>query len=320
MRTAWAKGNFAYAETMGSAFPTLPFKGMIHSVFPHALNVQDNADNAIYSLLTDHHAQYPRGVVVHAKNLETIDFTSLGFQAGQTVTSNTEGITFECGLWVSFLGAKRINPRYENPPKHMVKDLALIHLGCKFLYTLQEYAHTELRLAHLVPSYSTDSIFLQRFLKFAHELKNSFSENLLEKAIVSGKALIGFGPGLTPTGDDFLCGFALAAFLRSTLHPGSPDYVEEKFVHAWFALMLDRAVPSTPLTNLISLNFLTLAAAGKFSYSLIRLASVFETEFSTQPSILCEALESLSHYGHSSGLDAATGFFFGLSNEIPDTA
>ena len=318
MRTAWGEGNFAYAETMGTAFPSIPFKGIVHSVFPHALNFQDVADNTLYSLLTDRDSLYPRGIVVHPENHNPLDFISLGFQAGQTATTNQMGITFDCGRWVSFLGANRTDSRDENPPQSMTMDISLVNIGCTYLLTLQESAHAKIRLTHLTSSDRANSLFSQRFSKFAQKLKYSFSANHLETAVISGKALIGFGPGLTPTGDDFLCGFALAVFLRSKLQPGAPGYIEEKFVLDWLASMLEKAGSPTPLTNLISMNFLSLAALGKFSYRLVQLASAFETQNENRLTSLIEALDSLHHHGHSSGLDAATGFLFGLTEGDPN--
>lgn len=312
MRTAWGEGNFANAETMGTAFPSIPFNGIVHSVFPHALNFQDIVDNTLYSLLTDRDSLYPRGIVVLPKTRDSLDFISLGFQAGQTASSNPLGITFDCGRWVSFLGANRTDPRYENPPQHITMDNSLVDIGCTHLLTLQESTHAKLRLTHLISSDPKNSLFSQRFAKFARRLKSSFSANHLETAITSGKALIGFGFGLTPTGDDFLCGFALAVFLRSKLQPGVPGYIEESFVLNWLASIVENAGSPTPLTNVISLNFLSLAASGKFSFRLVQLASAFETQNEDRLTSLIEALDSLHHHGHSSGLDAATGYLFGL--------
>jgi len=320
VRTAWAKANLVYAETLGSAFPSLPFKGIVHSVFPHAVNIQEIDKRIMCTVLVDKDAQYPRSVVLHKIGEHSMDFIAMGLQAGQTVTADSAGLMFDCGLWVSFLGATRTHGDQEHPPKNMAKDLNLVNTAIKYLVLLQNTMQTELQWEHLVTSNPTDSPFSQRFFKCAWELKNSFIDGLLENSITSGKLLLGLGPGLTPAGDDFLCGFALAAYSRSSLQPNSSDYIEKQSVHTWLAHVLDWTASATPPTNSISLNFLTLAAAGKFSCSLVRLASAFDITTENPELSLREALQSLSHYGHSSGLDAVTGFLFGLSKEIPKPA
>jgi hypothetical protein len=320
VRIAWGKPFFAAAETMGTAFPSLPFVGIIHSVFPHALNLLSSTDGHIYTLITRTESLYARGVLIKALDFMELDFKVLGLESGQAVFSDQDGITFDCGKRVSFLGAKRTHAALENPPVEMIKDLDLIQTGCDYLACLQDTAHTELQWKHLASLDPQESPFLRRFHSAAWSLKISFTTQALDTAISAGKNLIGFGPGLTPTGDDFLCGFALAAYGRSTFPSKTPDFIPKPFITAWLSQILDNADSDVPRTNEIALSFLTLAAAGKFSYGLVRLADAFKADNNQRVSVLMNALKSLGHYGHSSGLDAATGFFFGLSEKIPHSS
>ena len=320
MRIAWAKANCAYAETMGSAFPSHSFNGIVHSVFPHALNLLDASDGTLYTLVTARESLYPRGMVVRQASQEGLDFCALGLQEGQTLTADYTGIIFDCGLWVSFLGAKRTHARHESPPERIRLDFDLIQAGCAYLSYLQDVAQTNLRLSSLFSQNSSDSLFIKKFHTSAHLLRASFSKRSLEDAVAAGKTLVGFGPGLTPAGDDFLCGFALAAYSRSTVEKESSMNISKQFVHNWLEKLLETTCSPVLSTNIISLNFLSLAAAEKFSYGLLNLATAFEIDKTNRIQHIKTALDLLSHHGHSSGLDAGTGFLFGLLQEIPFTA
>lgn len=101
--------------------------------------------------------------------------------------------------------------------------------------------------------------------------------------------LVGLGPGLTPSGDDFLCG-VLAGLLLAGLgqHP--------------FAGCLMRQVASRlPDTNAISAAFLQCALEGQYSEAVVRLSALPPVE---------EILAAFSAIGHSSGSDTLCGVLY----------
>jgi hypothetical protein len=116
--------------------------------------------------------------------------------------------------------------------------------------------------------------------------------------------LLGLGAGLTPAGDDFLCG--LLAALWCTSVEGGPD---RAFVHAWGAALSRRL----DATTAISASFLECAIAGCFPGSVTALAAAFAGDPATGAGKGPRAaLDRLCALGHSSGMDTATGFLFGL--------
>lgn len=107
---------------------------------------------------------------------------------------------------------------------------------------------------------------------------------------------MGLGSGLTPSGDDFLCGFLIAA--RCRIRPDQP------FLRDLNASLLARL----PATNAISAAFLRCAAGGAAGGGLRHLAQALHDGAGFR-----DALASLCAFGHSSGMDLATGFLYGLS-------
>lgn len=103
-------------------------------------------------------------------------------------------------------------------------------------------------------------------------------------------ALIGLGEGLTPSGDDFLCGLLAASHLIDT--PAATAF--RKALCAVLPALLTQ-------TNHISAGFLRCAMEGQFSRPVIALA---------QGVSLSSAQASFAAIGHSSGADTLSGMVF----------
>jgi hypothetical protein len=121
--------------------------------------------------------------------------------------------------------------------------------------------------------------------------------------IAQGKSLVGFGEGLTPSGDDFLGGFFFSLQLVYRYYPNTlniPICNYSDFVHQ-----------SNSLTNLISYTILkdhvdghSIEPLHQFANGLLQGGSV------DQLNIHVEKLISL---GHSTGWDMLSGFLAGMS-------
>jgi len=114
--------------------------------------------------------------------------------------------------------------------------------------------------------------------------------------------LIGLGPGLTPSGDDFLVGFLS---VLSLLEKGNPRIGS-------FARALRQAIREAgqEKTTPVSREFLLAACSGEFSepfHRLYRAAAALDG-----PGTLAAAVR-FTGIGHTSGIDGLTGIIYGLS-------
>ncbi len=110
--------------------------------------------------------------------------------------------------------------------------------------------------------------------------------------------LAGLGPGLTPSGDDFLVGLMYAA--RIMLLPGEAQDVCDTLVRA-----------SVPRTGLFPAAHLTAASIGEASgHWHALLAACLDGEGRG----IRAALDRLLSVGHTSGEDAVSGFVLGLQH------
>jgi hypothetical protein len=103
-------------------------------------------------------------------------------------------------------------------------------------------------------------------------------------------ALIGLGPGLTPSGDDFLCG-AMAA-----LH-----YLHRADVASRLAAIV---LPRLSATNLISAAYLRCASTGDASSVLF---DVLDCLHAADELLLAQRLDAVDRVGHTSGWDCLAG-------------
>jgi hypothetical protein len=113
-------------------------------------------------------------------------------------------------------------------------------------------------------------------------------------------ALIGLGPGLTPSGDDFLVGLCFAAHLRARVGEAARARLD--------ALSAAISALAPGRTNRISASFLADAAAG---LGLAALHALSDALAAGSPDPLPAALR-LATIGHSSGWDMLAGFLAGL--------
>lgn len=109
--------------------------------------------------------------------------------------------------------------------------------------------------------------------------------------------LLGAGPGLTPSGDDFLSGILTALHLLG---------------HSATAKLLwnNMAATARTSTNEISVALLEQAAAGRMSHKVSLLLKALLDDTSTSPARLRELLAQL---GETSGWDWLAGFVLGLN-------
>ncbi|NGO75395.1 DUF2877 domain-containing protein, partial [Streptomyces sp. YC504] len=107
-------------------------------------------------------------------------------------------------------------------------------------------------------------------------------------------ALLGRGPGLTPSGDDYLCGLLLAANAASV-------------TPSWKASLADALIEAHEHTTLVSASLLAHAATGHCIPQVHDLLSATAASDEVPPG----PLAALLAVGHSSGSDLLHGLCAG---------
>lgn len=284
------------AATLGSDVPRGEFPVRVHSVFRAALNLS-SPDGDLLTLLSAEADDLPRGVRLASVE----DFSSLGLKAGGGGVFAVDEIALDrsadrAPLRVDCAAARRLAAP---PAPPLGDDDAAWSAGVARLEALQESAATDLRIAPLFTLARPIGAMGECLTQAALDLGRGVLAGRLDVLRHAAARLVGLGQGLTPAGDDFLCGFLAAGWCRR-----AAGLARARLLASFAEIVRERLGQ----TNEISASFLRDALAGRISPPLAALA---EACAAAPGSDLEGALRRLAAIGHSSGLDAATGFFYG---------
>jgi hypothetical protein len=286
------------AVSIGPQVPPGEFPLAVHSVFRAAVNLVGPAGELL-TLLSNEVCDGPQSI----RLASTEDFTALALAPGATGACRAGTITLERSAGLPPL-------RVECSPAQRLAADALPPIGGAatqwqagraLLEALQERAGTDLRLAGLLAGTPAPGPLGARLVRAALELGRGVRAGSVAVARDAVARLVGLGAGLTPAGDDFLCGFYAAALCRDAARPGRCGLLA-----ALAAAVRERLATTTAL----SATLLRCALAGQVFRPLVALA---EACAGRPGSDLRGAVLRLGGIGHSSGLDTATGFFYGLA-------
>lgn len=194
--------------------------GYVHSVFVNACNIE--AGDALLTLLSRGREMAPMSVIVD--NGVTVDFVKLGILKSARFEFSKERICCSelkisidlagAASWFPGIAADRTDGGEEDIAENIKTLEAGINSYSKHYITgpLVVLLGNELRgleipaICTQAPDKSIDFIG-PRFLSFM----KAVAEGDMDGASVKAGGIIGFGPGLTPSMDDFLCGVMLAS-------------------------------------------------------------------------------------------------------------
>lgn len=338
------------AATVGSAFPTEPFAFAVHSVFPRAVNLRpllegadDRAaavDGYLLTLVADPAQAHPRAVVIPGAR-----FADWGIVPGSGGSFDGERLRLS-GFVVRVPSARR-DPTEESPtaataavPGFVLADFGVLRRAAYAEAAILVDDARRARglrpaLAELVVAAAAEQTAAAdasarepavdessaggvdraagRLVRSALALERAADRGDAAGAAEAARLLIGLGAGLTPAGDDFLCGW-----LAARRAVGAPTLMGD--------LPLER-------TTEVSAAFLREAARGRFAAALVDFAAAVsargcravadaavalqaDTAASSARSAVRRAAAVLFSLGHGSGTDAALGFLFAYRGEI----
>lgn len=159
------------------------------------------------------------------------------------------------------------------------------------IFSFRDAGSFELLFCH--PEKAAEIPFLAAAQKYLLHTSQALFSSDWETAAQALCRLIGLGPGLTPGGDDFLCGVLAGLILcGNDRHP--------------FTTILRRTIAGLlSNTNQISAAFLQCALEKQFSLAICSLTALPSSE---------EILANFLKIGHSSGTDTLCGIAYVLQN------
>ncbi len=278
----------------------------VHSVFASSVNLEVSGNGRLIALTGTSGRAYPHAVVLGCP----VDFRTWRLETGSSARVTGGSIRMDgegLAVTVDLNGALRRLPRslprivgFTSVCRRCATRLTEIQASKRFVLRLDVLLDLRrpvtkegetLRQAALALGASASA--LVRLPDRAREAVTNIR--------LSASSLVGLGTGLTPTGDDFLCGFMAAVRARF--------FGEPKADRGLLRALCSAVEENLGCTGEISASLLRSTILDHWPEPLLDMADAIAD--GRKPEAL-QALEDLCRLGHSSGADIATGFLFGL--------
>lgn len=250
-------------------------QGVVHSVFERVINVAAH-EGDLFSLAARDIDNAPSTLIADATG-----FGETGVKPGDQVHARANVITVGGRLRIRLDGARVWHAELPGYPDD---DAAL---RSNVAWARQQCAHAS----------DHDDRMAQLIARRTSMLRAALMEGDIDSARRHGQALLGLGPGLTPSGDDYLVG--LFAVLNM---PGSP-------CASMACVCAGIVAPARERTHAISVTALVAAAQGRVLQSL---SSLMHAMLHRSPDDVRPALERVLAIGSTSGADMVAGLLDGF--------
>jgi hypothetical protein len=265
------------------------FNGFIHSFFDKTINIKCRDTGDLYTLACNRLDNGPNSLVVDINS-----FSNKSFELNNHVFSTGKILYIENKLVVSLENIKTWEcslPNYPLDDRRLTENLNIMrnHIS---IYGKSGGMKTNLQ---------TKKTFEMEMSRMLEERSQSLLGSLVNKnmndALHHAIGIVGLGPGLTPSGDDFLTG--LMTVLNIPNIPPNPfkEFCQQVVMRA------------KTLTNEISYMTLRKASIGKVRESIVHL---LHSAINGDQKELLSSLEKVLNIGSSSGTDIALGLVSGL--------
>ncbi len=269
------------------------FRGIIHSVFNSTLNIQNHDSDELFTIACKKLDNGPNTIIIDLENLH-----NTGINVNEPVCISGKCMYIGKKLTISFENIRRWEselPEYPNTIEIVNRNLSFV----------KDYIEVHGRSGGAKIDIASDHLFAKEVSRMIAERSQHLQQALLNgsssSALEYAQSLIGLGPGLTPSGDDFLVGLFTALNVRNSPLSSYQSLCEEVVQKA------------KTLTNNISFMALKKASIGKVRESIIQLVS---SMLKGNRDELILSLNKVLHIGSSSGTDIALGLVSGMEANI----
>ncbi|NHC38367.1 DUF2877 domain-containing protein [Bacillus sp. MM2020_1] len=269
------------------------FNGFIHSIFDKTVNIKCRKTGDLYTLASNSLDNGPNSIVIDINS-----FADSHFELTDNVFTNKNTLYIEDKMAISLNDIKKwecLLPGYPINDTRLRKNLIIIK------NQIEEFGKSGgmKRNSHAKNPFEIEMANMLQ--ERAHSLLCSLVNNNVADALRHANGLIGLGPGLTPSGDDFLTG------LMATFHlPNCPCLSFRSFNE-------NVVTSAQSLTNDISYMTLKMASVARVRESIVTLLHL---ALNGEEEHLISALQEVLKIGSSSGTDIALGLVSGLEVNI----
>lgn len=267
--------------------------GFVHSTFNRTYNIQCLEDGELYTIACNEIDNGPNTLIV---DLTAFKDMNINVNDEVVAANNCLSIANKMSITIDKVDSWGGDlPTYPTNTECLKKNVKL----------MKQYIEIHGKSGGIKSKGMNESSFESEMAKMIKERTYLLMKELLSKrfrsAVPHAISLLGLGPGLTPSGDDFLVG------LFTTFHLKGSPFSSQR----WFCEEIEKVAKTA--TNDISYIAIKKASAGKVRESIVDLVSALLVE-NEKNMIL--SLRKVLTIGSSSGTDIALGILEGLEANI----
>lgn len=273
--------------------------GHVHSVFRRVVNLRLD-DGELLTLYANDDDRQPPGAISFAAPLD--------FDFSEHVTHRA---AISCRAGILRIAATDISIDLRHARRRNHNSNAPSPIGTGFSSAWRAAWHTLMSAdtsAGLIislngrrPRASLDAALAVRARQTVPRLLDAARTNDVAAAMAAAARLVGAGPGLTPSGDDFLAGFLV----------GARHAAQNDVQHAFVDTFGSRLATLYGESGDISRAYFSHAAAGRIAQPQAKLARSIAA--GAPKNTIKPATVAAMHMGHSSGSDGTFGLLCGLA-------
>ncbi len=292
------------ADRIGDRVPAHA-RGWVHSVFQRACNIETRAGELV-TLLAEALGNVPHGIRLAGP---VAPFESWLIPGQNAILDNLAlrvpdaGITVDlscAAVWRGAVAAVSMDLRSMDPGGAIA--VALRELRATLYERAPEQGFAPLLAAPASARSSVERAFATRLSHTLPMLARATERRDVTAVATAAARLVGLGPGLTPSGDDFIAGYLAALWSRAGFDCGLDTILPS---------LADALAPLFLRTNAISRQMLSDAAQGRFAERVIDV-----TRAVANAGNVADAAAHALASGHSSGADTLCGLLFGYAPEL----
>lgn len=304
------------AEAMGyrvlNALKDLKGKTVVQSVFEHAIYI--TGGNTLIKVIDNKEYISPTSIVIDKP--ERLSFKSFDIEEGTEIIINeSELSTPENGFSIDLSKASTwYPPKFSELTARL--SLEEINLNLRVLHDVIYTCPSREGLVPLLENieiYGPMEVFLKEQRPTVSEKARPYIERLmwglfsgdLESITGNAESILGLGPGLTPSCDDFLAGLILSLQLGSRILNKNDTAVLGFYNKASEEILRIAKCKTT----IYSVSFLNEAVHGEGPSAIIDLIC---SVFTQSPDHVAKASRTLIGMGETSGADISIGICYGL--------
>ncbi|HEX3034771.1 MAG TPA: DUF2877 domain-containing protein [Thermodesulfobacteriota bacterium] len=283
---------------------------MVHSVFDHAFYIRAGGD-VLINIIKNKNYISPTSILI--RGFEDKPFRSLGIKEGMEIRFRDNSLIFGNNVLGIKVGR---SSTWSSLP--LPKQDAFVDLGIN-LRVLRDVIYTCSSREGLVPLlenvelYGPIQVFLHPQKPALSEMARPGIETLmwglymgdLNMVMNRASSLLGLGPGLTPSCDDFLTGLMLS------LNIGGRALLKKRKNDLNFYRKVSSEISRTAKekTTIHSQSFLNQARRGEGPKAVVELVHSLLTK---SPDDVTVAAKTVINMGETSGADIAIGIYYGI--------